>query len=389
MATDGANPSANPSDAPLTGARAVDVREIEDALTQLWMSNQAGGRSGMQAYTLNLIVFAGSTVDPAEVQSIAAKIGVLHPSRTIIVQTGGSEESRLRAWISAQCDYQAGGESGGSEQIVLEAAGDGVRQVPGTVIPLLIPDVPVVLWWPGDGLFNHPIFPSLMDASDQLVIDSSAYPESLTVLSRLHSLATEEYPGVSMRDLVWARLTPWRELTAQFFDAPTTRPYLDGIHRVRVAYAQGPEDRFNPEQSLLYASWLASRLEWEAIPNLRRIGRETMLVVRSGEAPITLEFSARRATDLPPGCLLSATLEAQAGESEAEFSIRRADDREHTVATIEVVGQTPQERIVPMQEGSIADILADEVGTVRRDHVFDEALEVAVRLASPRSGGAR
>jgi len=389
MATDEANPSAHASDAPVSGARAVDVREIEDALTQLWMSNQAGGRSGMQAYILNLIVFAGSMVDPADVQSIAAKIGVLHPSRTIIVQTGGGEESRLRAWISAQCDYQTGGESGGSEQIVLEAAGDGVRQLPGTVIPLLIPDVPVVLWWPGDGLFNHPIFPSLMDASDQLVIDSSVYPDSLTVLSRLQSLATEEYPGVSMRDLVWARLTPWRELTAQFFDAPTTRPYLDGIHRVQVTYAQGPEDRINPEQSLLYASWLASRLEWEAIPNLRRLGRETMLVVRSGEAPITLEFSAQHAPDLPPGCLLSATLTAQFGESAASFAIRRADDREHTVATVDIVGQTPQERIVPMQEGSIADILADEVSTVRRDHVFDEALEVAVRLASPRSGGAR
>src|SRR5258708_23636569 len=28
---------------------------------------------------------------------------------------------------------------------------DGVRQLPGTVIPLLIPEVPVALWWPGDG----------------------------------------------------------------------------------------------------------------------------------------------------------------------------------------------------------------------------------------------
>lgn len=388
MAADEANLSAGPDESPVIGARSVDVREIEDALTQLWMSNQAGGRSGMQAYTLNLIVFAGSTVDPAEVQSIAAKIGVLHPSRTIIVQAGGGAETRLRAWISAQCDYQ-GGESGGSEQIVLEAAGDGVRQLPGSVIPLLIPDVPVVLWWPGDGLFNHPIFPSLMDASDQLVIDSSAHADPLMVLSRLYSLGTEEYPGVSMRDLAWARLTPWRELTAQFFDAPTTRPYLDGIHRVQVAYAQGAEERINPEQALLYASWLASRLEWEVIPNLRRLGRETLLVVRSGDAPITLEFSALHTTDLPPGCLLATILTAQSGDGMATFAIRRADDREHTVATMDIHGQAPQERIVPMEEGSIGNILADEVSTLRRDRVFEEALEVAVRLADPRSGGAR
>ena len=135
---------------------------------------------------------------------------------------------------------------------MLEAAGDGIRQLPGTIIPLLVPEVPVVLWWSGDGLFNHPIFPALMDTSDQLVIDSSAFPDSVQVLARLHALGVEEYPGVAFRDLAWARLTPWRELTAQFFDAPPSRPYLDGIQRVLVTYAYADEGQYNPEQALLY-----------------------------------------------------------------------------------------------------------------------------------------
>ena len=41
------------------------------------------------------------------------------------------------------------------------------------------------------------------------------------------------------------------------------------------------------------------------------------------------------------------------------------------------------------EEPSVADTLADEVSTVRRDHVYEEALAVAIRLASSRSGGAR
>ena len=60
---------------------------------------------------------------------------------------------------------------------------------------------------------------------------------------------------------------------------------------------------------------------------------------------------------------------------------------EHTVVKMTVHGQTTQERIVPMHEGSVADMLAEEVSTVRRDHVYDEALAVAIRIASPRSGG--
>lgn len=387
MATDGfeTNAAAVPGSGPLP----VDVRDIEDALTQLWMTNQTGGRSSMQAYTLNLIIFAGSGTNAADAQEIAARVGQLHPSRTIILHTEDGNESRLRAWISAQCEYGGGMERSGSEQVMLEAAGDGIRQLPGTVIPLLVPEVPVVLWWSGDGLFTHPIFPALMDASDQLVIDSGAFPDSVQMLGRLHALGIEEYPGVALRDLAWARLTPWRELTAQFFDAPPTRPYLDGIQRVQVAYAFGDEGQYNPEQALLYGSWLASRLAWETIPNLRRFGREMLVVMRDEDAPITLEFSAQHAPDLPPGCLVSATLTAQAEETVATFAIQRADDREHTAVTMRVRGQTTQERIVPMREGSVAEMLADELSTVRRDHVYDEALGVAIRIASPRSGGSR
>jgi glucose-6-phosphate dehydrogenase assembly protein OpcA len=387
MAMDGAN--LNAGALPVNEPRPVDVRDIEDALAQLWVTGQASGHATMQAYVLNLIVFAGSSMDPSEAQQVAATVGARHPSRTIILQTDGGTETRLRAWISAQCEFLGASDHAGSEQVMLEASGDGVRQLPGTVIPLLIPEVPVVLWWPGDGLFNHPVFPALMDASDQLVVDSSSFADSLTILSRLHALATEEYPGVALRDLVWARLTPWRELTAQFFDAPTPRPYLDGIHRVHVTYAHPTAGQYHPEQALLYASWLASRLGWETIPNLRRFGRETMLIVRNGELPITFEFSAEIAPDLPPGCLLSTTISAELGESSATFAIRRADDRAHTVVTTDILGQTTQERIVPMAEASIAEMLAEEVSAVRHDHVFNEALDVAVRLASPRSGGSR
>ncbi len=387
MATDG--PDTNAAAAPGGGPQAVDVREIEEALTQLWMTSQTGGRSSMQAYTLNLIIFAGSATNASDAQAIAARVGQAHPSRTIILHTDDGSDGHLRAWISAQCEYGGAMERSGSEQVVLEAAGDSIRQLPGTVIPLLVPEVPVVLWWSGEGLFNHPIFPALMDASDQLVVDSGAFPDTVQLLARLHALGTEEYPGVALRDLAWARLTPWRELTAQFFDAPPNRPYLDGIQRVRVAYASGEADQHNPEQALLYGSWLASRLAWEIIPNLRRFGREMMVVMRDEEAPITLEFSAQHAPDLPSGCLLSVTLIAQADETMATFAIQRAEDREHTVVTMAVHGQTTQERIVPMFERSVAEMLAEEVSTVRRDHVYDEALGVAIRIASPRSGGSR
>jgi glucose-6-phosphate dehydrogenase assembly protein OpcA len=247
----------------------------------------------------------------------------------------------------------------------------------------------VVLWWPGEGVFAHPIFMQLMDASDQLVIDTSAYPDPLTMLPMLQTTMTEEYPGVAFLDVTWARMTPWRELTAQFFDASQTRPYLDGVDRVIVTYTLGADGEVRPEQALLYASWLVSRLGWETIPNLRRLGRQALLVVRREDVPVTIELSALRADDLPAGSLLTTTLMAEHNDSTAAFSIQRADDREHAVVTMTMNDQTASERIVPMIEGTVADVLSDETMTVKRDHVFEEALTAAIRLAGPRSGGTR
>ena len=77
MAMDGAN--LNAGALPVSEPRPVDVRDIEDALTQLWVTGQAGGHATMQAYVLNLIVFAGSSMDPSEAQRVAATVGATPP----------------------------------------------------------------------------------------------------------------------------------------------------------------------------------------------------------------------------------------------------------------------------------------------------------------------
>lgn len=386
---DAQDSATNAGQPPLSAPRAVEVSAIEDALTQLWMTGGSGARSSMHTYVLNLIVFAGARMPRAEAEAVAARVGALHPSRTIIIHTTDAQTPHLAAWVSAQCEYPGAEERTGSEQVTLEASRASVRQLPGAVIPLLIPDIPVVLWWPGEELFTHPIFTSLMDASDQLVIDSATYPDAVAILAQMHALATEDYPGMAFRDIAWARLTPWRELTAQFFDASQTRPYLDGIHRVSVTYAGSPNGAPRPEQALLYASWLVARLGWETIPNLRRLGKQALLVVRREEMPVTIELSARSDDGLPPGSLLSVTLDAALGESEATFAIRRADDREHAVVTMAMDALSASERTVPMIEGTVADVLGDETMIVKRDHVFEESLTAAVRLAGARNGGSR
>ena len=67
---------------------------------------------------------------------------------------------------------------------------------------------------------------------------------------------------VALGDLAWARLSPWRRLTTQFFDVPGTLPVLDLIDEVSVTYGNSAHQWSGFSGALLYAGWLGSRLGW-------------------------------------------------------------------------------------------------------------------------------
>ena len=71
-----------------------------------------------------------------------------HPMRVIVLSTRRrrrrSDEPRLDAQI------RVGGDAGASEVIVLRAYGETASNDEGLVTGLLLPDAPVVVWWPGD-----------------------------------------------------------------------------------------------------------------------------------------------------------------------------------------------------------------------------------------------
>src|SRR5262249_45125879 len=156
----------------------------------------------------------------------------------------------------------------------------------------------------------------------------------------------------------WERLTLWRELTAQFFDGPTLRPYLDRIRRVTIEFVQnGPANR---AQALLVAGWLASRLGWQPtspVYETLRADTDGPPVVRlsltcSGE-PVTILLRPSSQTADVPGEISSVRLEVPSGDldpkarPEATFEVsmegpdRHAHASEHAVISVDVQDATP------------------------------------------------
>ena len=157
-----------------------------------------------------------------------------HPMRilTLIPRPGRGPDQ-----IDAQ--VMVGGDDGPGEVAIMRLRGDRSSHANSLVIPLLLPDTPVVAWWPAD--------PPPVPADDPIgkhaqrrITDLST---STDVMAALAERRDGYIPGDT--DLSWTRLTPWRSALASMLDM-TSGP-------IRSASVSAEPD--NPS-ALLLVSWL-------------------------------------------------------------------------------------------------------------------------------------
>ncbi|MGO4758161.1 glucose-6-phosphate dehydrogenase assembly protein OpcA, partial [Streptomyces sp. 2MCAF27] len=111
------------------------------------------------------------------------------------------------------------------------------------VLPLLLPDAPVVLWWPDDAP-EHPSEDLLGRLAARRITDAQATEDPVATLA----LRARTYtPGDT--DLAWTRITPWRSVLAAALDQKHSA--------ITSAVVEG--EAYNPSGELL-ALWLAERL---------------------------------------------------------------------------------------------------------------------------------
>ncbi|WP_394285005.1 glucose-6-phosphate dehydrogenase assembly protein OpcA [Corynebacterium sp.] len=161
-----------------------------------------------------------------------------HPARVLVMLTDpGAKTSRLDAKI------MLGEDSGASELVLMRLFGEMAKHLDDVVTPLLLPDTPIVAWWPTAAPARpaeHPI-----GRIAQRRVTNARHNISGNALLRLSSGYT---PGDS--DMMWSRITNWRGIVASALDRYPHEEVLS-------AEVAGPAD--NPSVDIA-AGWLADRL---------------------------------------------------------------------------------------------------------------------------------
>jgi glucose-6-phosphate dehydrogenase assembly protein OpcA len=254
-------------------ARARNIPDIEKELSRIWakqdLTTEIEGAPGRhvaaRTSVMNLVVIARR---PEIAERGAATIQALtgrHPSRTIVVQSADPDgPSWIDARIEAHCILpREDAPETCAETIHLIAGGEAGRHLSAIVTPLIIHDLPVTVWWPGEPPFTSRVALDLFEDADRLVVDASTWNgDGLARLKELSSMADET--GIAVSDFAQVRQSRWREAIASIFDDPDYLPYLRSLRRIAVTYGTrdetGAPGSTNVVKAVYHVAWLASRL---------------------------------------------------------------------------------------------------------------------------------
>ena len=257
-----------------------------------------------------------------DVQATAAE----HPSRILMVVPTQDPGTRLDAELRT-------GEGVPGDLVTLRLGGE-VRDHPDSVVlPLLLPDLPVVVWWPGESP-AVPMDDPLGALGTRRITDSANASDPLqALLIRAHNHQQGD------TDLAWTRLTSWRALISSA---------LDQCHLTVLSAAV--ESAAGNAPAALMQAWLHTRL---GVPAAR--------IDTSGEGMHAVRLVTSR----------------------GEVSLVRTDQNQ----ALYVVPNQPQ-RQVALTRRSIIDLLSEELRRLDHDIVFDEVVGSMAASSATGSTGA-
>jgi glucose-6-phosphate dehydrogenase assembly protein OpcA len=367
--------------------REVRVADLEAELSSLWRSaaeDMTGESIVTRACALTLLVHVENEAEAREVSEMIGEVTRQNPCRTIIIVSEPSAEPpAVNAWISAHCHVPVDGEKQVcSEQVTVVARGDSVRALPNIVLPLVVPGLPIYLWWRGRRFEPGSFYEDILRVTDRVLFDSGRFPDPTSDLPRLAERAREAEGRMGFSDLNWVRMTAWRELTAQCFDPPDLRPYLGRVNHVTIEYEKTSRRRAAQEaQAMLLAAWLASRLNWDpAEPLHLNPDASQTCVFKSGANRVEVRLVPRDFPGGGEGLCFGISLGA-AGDVPAEFSLVRGAEGRCVMTTCSVQGHAPVSRNVRLEVLDEIEVVNDELKYLGRNRVFAQTLAMLGRMA--------
>lgn len=335
----------------------LTLRDIDPALRQLWHESDTGTRAMARVRTLNLLVFVPANHYTQDVQRTIDELAILHPGRTITLVVS-KESQPASAQVSLACRIGNEATHICGEQIMLYGGESGAPLV-STTTALVLPGVPVCLWWVGDPPFDSPVFTALSERADRMLLDASTWHSPFSTLRAL-AQTIQATSRLACTDTQWGALTSWRHSIAQCFDAHGALAQLPQLNRITITHGRAACDAIGAQ---LLVGWLASRLGWQpAQHQLRRTDNQLVDIALHSSEGDGIHAVALQSPQA------SITIARRAHSTCADLQVALPDG---TVLQ-QIVSHTPRSR---------AALISDDLLVLGHDSGYEAALLAAAHLA--------
>ena len=337
------------------GLSPVAVADIEGALKQRRQSMLAKeAHPHAHSCVMTLIIAVEDIEDKQSVFRIVESLAGKYPIRMIAVRaTARQSGEEVFAWVNAACEGEPAAPIC-SEEIAMQSGIDGVEHIVSAVRGILVPDLPVFLWWRGGTPHGDQLWHGLRSLCDRTIVDSIRFGDGAAALDTLRRLVGIGGTRMSVRDLNWQRTAPWRAAIATCFDDPEVLGLLPKLDRCSIVYAAGDERDLPSARAMLMMGWLVSRL-----PRLRGHART---------AP------GRAWADVEHGRVVSITLTSSESKA-AVLLVRRASPVGIEGEARATDGSQMRRWRYPASTLGEAELLDVCLETLGPDPVFEAALE--------------
>lgn len=255
----------------------LDTNSSKIAAEFLRARTRAGSPAMGMVMTLVIVV---DEDDAEDAMRVAREAAHEHPARVLGVILG---DARGGGVVNAQVGTGSGWTG---ETALIRLKGEVVKHPESVVLPLLLPDSPVAVWWPTDPP-EDPAADPLGQLAQRRITDAAG---ATRAKAKAIQLQCQRYVRGNT-DLAWTRITPWRALLAAALDQ----------HPLKVTGATIEAERISPSADLLVA-WLADRLRVTVTRRTSAGPGITEAVLETAEGPIRVARSdGKLATFSSPG----------------------------------------------------------------------------------------
>ena len=305
--------------------RSVDIDRIEAELTKLRYLTagdaDAGESLAIRTSLANMVVLAEDDETAAQASRVIEDLAAHHPSRALIVIARPSEdESRIETSLAAHCHLAPGlDQHVCCEEVTLHVSGRAAFHLHSIIVPLLIPDLPVVVWWTGPLPAESHLIEELCGLADHFVVDSSRFTD-LGDLSRMREVAALH--DCAIGDLNYERLRSWRDLVERHTGAGGLGEWISSVKSAEIRFRQ--QAKQTPAQAILFLAWLAVHCGWEL--DSATAGGSNRLTLRQDKREIPVYLEPVKYEGVDRGWLVSIKLAFERDGEAALLSVSRTGD---------------------------------------------------------------